>query len=173
MRPLTHKLHTPRLTLEPVTPALALAAREGPAAFADVIGAHAPEDWCAGSLGLVARSVAAAPTRAIAIHRIEGVVIGDVRFEAPRRAQAELGDLEIGYAIAPTWRRQGYAVEASGAVIDWLLSEGGSRTLLAGCDKDNIASVRTLRRLGFWLDGTPGRNFWWRLNADLRLGANA
>ncbi|HYD87268.1 MAG TPA: GNAT family N-acetyltransferase [Vitreimonas sp.] len=171
MRALDHPLFTPRLKLAPVTAEMAEAARAGQAAFAGVIGADAPADWCQASLGLVARSIAhvwgpaAAPTRAIAIHRGEGVVVGDVRFEPSLRAAREF---EIGYGIARSRRRQGYAVEAAGAVIDWLFDEAGAETILAGCDAANLASVRTLRRLGFWLDSNPGKTFWWVLDAELR-----
>lgn len=168
MRALLTPLLTPRLRLEPVTPELALAAHEGQDAFAAAVGAAAPSDWCKASLRLVAASARRGwgpftPTRAIAIHRSEGVVVGDVRFEPPAPAQADLGDVEIGYGVAASRRRQGYAVEAAGAVIAWLFSEGGAETIIAGCDAANIPSVRTLRRLGFVLDSNPGRVFWWVL----------
>jgi [ribosomal protein S5]-alanine N-acetyltransferase len=165
MRALTHPILTPRLRLEPVTPAMALAAREGQGAFAEAIGAEAPPDWCASSLGLISRAAGGwrptMPTRAVAIHLGDGVVVGDVRFEPPRPSQRDLGEVEIGYSVAKARRRQGYATEAAGAIIDWLFAEAGVATVLAGCDKDNRASVRTLRRLGFWLDSNPGRIFWW------------
>lgn len=175
MNVLDHPLYTTRLRLEPVTPEMADAARAGQHAFAHVIGADAPSDWCQASLGLVARSIshvgpAPAPTRAIAIHREEGVVIGDVRFEPSPRSQSEF---EIGYGIARSRRRQGYAVEAVNAVIDWLFEDSGAETILAGCDASNIASVRTLRRLGFWLDSNPGQTFWWVLAPDLRPARRA
>jgi len=171
---LERPLLTPRLRLEPVTPAVAQAAQAGQAAFADVIGAEAPAEWCAANLSLVARSLShawgpsPAPTRAIAVHRTEGTIIGDVRFEPSLRAPREF---EIGYSIARARRRQGYAVEAAGAVIDWLFAGGGADTVLAGCDARNVASVRTLRRLGFWLDSTPGTTFWWVLSPELRAAA--
>lgn len=167
---LDHPIYTHRLRLEPVTPALAQAAQEGQAAFADVIGADAPAEWCAASLGLVARSIVQAwgpeqaPTRAIAIDRREDAVIGDVRFEPSLR---EAREFEIGYGIARSRRRQGYAVEAASAVIDWLFEDAGAQSILAGCDSRNVASVRTLRRLGFWLDSTPGSTFWWVLTPEL------
>jgi RimJ/RimL family protein N-acetyltransferase len=170
MLALDHPLYTPRLRLEPVTPALAEAARAGGAAFEEVIGAAAPEDWCAASLGLVARSFLAtdghtAPTRAIAVHHAEGAIIGDVRFEPSQREPREF---EIGYGVARSRRQQGYAVEAAGAVIDWLFEEAGAETVIAGCDSHNTPSVRTLRRLGFWLDSTPGKTFWWAISPELR-----
>ena len=173
---LDHPLYTSRLRLEPVTPELADAARAGQQAFAQVIGADAPADWCQASLGLVARSApqlwgpAPAATRAIAIHRHEGAIIGDVRFEPSARAP---GEFEIGYGVARSRRQQGYATEATGAVIDWLFEDGGAETIIAGCDSRNVASVRTLRRLGFWLDSTPGRTFWWLLSPEQRLSSRA
>lgn len=176
MRPLEHSLLTARLRIEPVTPTLALAAEAGQRAFSQSIGAEAPADWCAGSLTLVARSHGwrvgeiAFPTRAVAIHREAGVVVGDVRFEP---VQGGEGEIEIGYSIARSRRRQGYAVEATAAVIDWLFEAGGAETLIAGCDSGNLASVRTLRRLGFWLDRTPGKTFWWLRTRDIRSATSA
>jgi len=173
---LDHPIYTQRLRLEPVTPELALAAREGQAVFADAIRAEAPTDWCAASLPLVARSVSQAwgpepaPTRAIAILRGEDTVIGDVRFEPSLRAAREF---EIGYSVARSRRRQGYAVEMTSAVIDWLFDDAGAESILAGCDNRNIASVNTLRRLGFWLDSNPDRTFWWVMTPDLRSSPRA
>lgn len=167
---LDRPLFTRRLRLEPVTPALAAAARAGQAAFSEVIGAEVPADWSASSLNLVARSATDAPMRAIAIHRAEGAIIGDVRFEPSSRAAKEF---EIGYGVARGRRRQGYATEAAGAVIDWLFKQGVADSIIAGCESNNLASVRTLRRLGFWLDSNPGRTFWWLLTPDLRKSTRA
>lgn len=171
MQVLDQPLITPRLEIVPVTAELAAAARAGGDVFAEVLGARLAPDWGPSSLGLVARSAAPAwgpvplPTRAVAIHRTEGCVIGDMRFEPSLQAADEV---EIGYSIAASRRRQGYAVEMSGTVIDWLFHEGGATEIVAGCDRKNIASVRTLRKLGFWLDGAAGRAFWWVLTPELR-----
>jgi RimJ/RimL family protein N-acetyltransferase len=173
MTPLTHPLLTPRLRIEPVTPQLAEAARNGVEAFSRAIGADAPPDWGASSLGLVARSAivgAPAPIRAVAVHRELGCVVGDVRFEPVERRP---DDIEIGYSIAASRRRQGFAVEATGAIIDWLFTEGGVERAIAGCDRKNIASVRTLRKLGFWLDGSAANAFWWEITPKLRIAARA
>jgi len=102
------------------------------------------------------------------VHRSDNVVVGDVRFEPSLQAPDEV---EIGYGVALSYRRQGYATEAAGAVIDWLFHEGGAAEIIAGCDRRNVASVRTLRRLGFWLDGSAGRAFWWLLTPELRREA--
>ena len=123
-----------------------------------MLGAEVPPDWSASSLALVARSAhpawgpgprPCAPSRCTAN---ANVVIGDVRFEPSLQAPDEI---EIGYEIVSSFRRQGFATEAAGAVIDWLFREGGAAEIIAGCDRRNVASVRTLaaprllaRRLG-------------------------
>lgn len=170
MVPLARPLLTPRLRIEPVTPRLAHAARQGGEAFARALGADAPADWCASSLGLVARaaSVTAAPIRAVAVHKSDGAVVGDVRFEPCGACR-----VEIGYSVAAHRRRQGFAVEATGAVIDWLFAEAGAETLVAGCDPRNLASINTLRRLGFRLDICAKNAFWWLLTEELRDAAKA
>lgn len=173
MHALNIPLLTPRLTLVPVTQRLAAAARESGEALSEALGAEVPSDWRAASLGLVGRSAQpswnrAAPIRAIAVHRTEGAVIGDVRFEP-----CGPDEVEIGYGVAQSRRRQGYATEAAGAVIDWLFQEGGAAEIVGGCDRRNLPSVRTLRRLGFWLDGARGGAFWWLLTPELRKEATA
>lgn len=142
--------------------------------FADELGADAPAEWCASGLGLVARAArwgdAAPPTRAVAVHLDDGCVIGDLRFDPVFGAKREV---EIGYSIVRSRRRQGYAAEAAGCLVDWLFAEGDADAIIAGCHKHNRASVRTLRRLGFWLDSTPGDDFWWVLTRELRSSARA
>jgi RimJ/RimL family protein N-acetyltransferase len=169
-------LLTPRLRLEPVTPALAHAARAGAKAFQQTLGAQAPADWCAGNLDLVAKSAPTDmhPMRAVAIHRDDGEVVGDVRFELLPYGRIRVArEFEIGYSVARARRQQGYAVEATQAVIDWLFAEAGAEAVWAGCDARNVASARTLMRLGFQLDSTPGRTFWWVLPVDSHLSTRA
>jgi [ribosomal protein S5]-alanine N-acetyltransferase len=169
--PLETSLVTPRLKLVPVTARIAAAARAGGGAFSEVIGAALPPDWAPASLGLVGRAAYPAwgptppPMRAVAVHRQDNCVIGDFRFEPSLQAEDEV---EIGYGVALAYRRRGYATEGAGAVIDWLFRDGGAAEIIAGCDRRNLASVRTLRRLGFWLDSSAGRAFWWVLTPELR-----
>ncbi len=53
------------------------------------------------------------------------------------------------------------------AMIEWLFDDAAAETIIAGCDTRNIGSVRTLRRLGFWLDSNPAQTFWWLLTPEL------
>lgn len=167
---LTETLLTTRLRIEPLTARLGAIARKGPQALADAIDADVPPEWSeSGGLRLLARTWrpdAATPAeRALVVHRGDERVIGDLRFEPVNGLR---DTIELGYSITSLYRRRGYAVEAAGRLLDWAFDEGGVAQVIAGCDRRNRASVRTLRRLGFWLDGARGDAFWWVLTPELR-----
>lgn len=61
---------------------------------------------------------------------------------------------EIGYFISPQFQRKGYATEASLSLIDFARTELKLKTIYATTRHDNIASQRTLKRLGFINNGT-------------------
>lgn len=66
--------------------------------------------------------------------------------EACRRA-------EIGYGIARTHWRQGCMSEAVGALIGWAFGDLGLHRLEADIDPRNLASARSLEKLGFVREG--------------------
>jgi predicted GNAT family acetyltransferase len=76
------------------------------------------------------------------------------------------GDLavEIGYQVAPLYRRQGYASEATKAMMDWTLSQPGMQTVTAGCAPDNIASKRVLEKIGMDLIEAREKVLVWKLS---------
>ena len=65
----------------------------------------------------------------------------------------ELDDVDLGFAFHPDFWRQGFASEASTAVMDFAFSELGLERLIAATQNDNIGSIRTLEKLGFAQDG--------------------
>lgn len=79
----------------------------------------------------------------------------------------------IGYDVRPAERRHGYATKMLAMVLDKARQLGLSRVMLT-CDKQNIASARTIQRNGgvlereYWFD-VDGRqvlvqNYWIDLN---------
>jgi ribosomal-protein-alanine N-acetyltransferase len=60
---------------------------------------------------------------------------------------------EIGYGIAPAHWRRGYMREAVGALIRFAFNELGLNRLEADIDPRNLASARSLERLGFTREG--------------------
>jgi RimJ/RimL family protein N-acetyltransferase len=72
-------------------------------------------------------------------------VIGRVGFHAP---PDETGMVEIGYAVAPAFQRQGYGVEMARGLIAWGAAHGATHCL-ASVRPDNAASLATVARMGF------------------------
>ncbi len=64
---------------------------------------------------------------------------------------------EIGlfWGILPEYRRQGYATEAGGALIDFLFQVFGARQVVATTAYDNLASQNTMKKLGMRLYRNP------------------
>ena len=93
---------------------------------------------------------------------IEGeskTVVGDIGFLGAPGAD---GSVEIGYSVIPDRRGRGYATEAARALVDWALRQPEVTTVVAGCDNDNVPSIRTLERLGFVRTGEADGQVRWR-----------
>jgi RimJ/RimL family protein N-acetyltransferase len=81
---------------------------------------------------------------------VEGVVIGDCFTHG---GADEAGDIEIGYALAEPYRRQGYGTDLVAALSWWLLDHDGiERVVARNVDAANLGSRRTLERVGFELE---------------------
>jgi RimJ/RimL family protein N-acetyltransferase len=59
-----------------------------------------------------------------------------------------LGDVDVGFALLPAYRAQGYAAEAARAVLDYGRDALGLRRIVAVVTPGNEASIRLLERLG-------------------------
>lgn len=80
------------------------------------------------------------------IERESGRVVGDIGFLGP---PDESASVEIGYCVIPDRRRRGYASEAARALVGWVLEQPGVEVVVASPESGNLASVRTLERVGF------------------------
>lgn len=74
--------------------------------------------------------------------------VGHAGFHGPPRL-AEPRALELGYAIFPSHRGQGYAIEAAEALIAWAREHHGIRHFIASVGPDNDPSLAIVRKLGF------------------------
>jgi RimJ/RimL family protein N-acetyltransferase len=96
------------------------------------------------------------------------VLIGDVGFKGK---PDESGMVEIGYSIIPEYRQQGFATEATKALIDYALSRPDVTVVQAHTRRDNIGSMKVLEKLGMTVvamvvDDEEGEMFQWRLSRD-------
>jgi len=65
----------------------------------------------------------------------------------------ELEDVDIGFAFLPAHWRRGFALEASRAVMEYAFSELGLDRIIAVTQTDNIASIKTLEKMGLGHEG--------------------
>ncbi|MFG3131113.1 GNAT family N-acetyltransferase [Streptomyces tendae] len=75
-----------------------------------------------------------------------GLVVGHAGFHGP---PDEVGMVEIGYFIAPDFRRQGYARSALIELLRRAAAEPTVTTVRAAISPGNVASLATIAGLGF------------------------
>ena len=95
----------------------------------------------------------------VMIESATGIVVGDIGFLGPADVA---GAVEVGYSVVPDRRRRGYAGEALAALVAWVLEEPGVVSVVARCEVGNVASMRTLRRVGFVETSTADGTLAWR-----------
>ncbi len=92
-----------------------------------------------------------------------GALIGNCGI---RRKSENNSEADIGFELSPEYWGQGYATEATRALIDLGFGEWGLHRVSSWCIADNVASVRALERLGLKLEGRLRENEhfkgrWW------------
>lgn len=134
-----------------------------------VIGAQLAADWPARDLlDVLPMQATPLPESArfavwVIIERETNTVVGDIGFFGPPGADRTV---EVGDSVVPDRRRRGYATEAAHTLLAWALDQPGMSTVVAGCDRTNLRSVRTLERLGFVRVEPVGDQLRWRLDGD-------
>ena len=154
-----------RLDLIPATLAHLLAELESPERLASLLGATIGPGWPPGEYDRGAQEffrdrLAAGGDDAVgwyawyAVRRAEAdapaVVVGGAGFLGP---PDEDGDVEIGYSIVESFRRQGYAGEIVQALVDVACGDPRVRRVLARTTAANSASIAVLERAGFVASG--------------------
>lgn len=59
-----------------------------------------------------------------------------------------LGDVDVGFAFLPEYRRQGYAVESAAAVLEHARTVLGLDRVVAVTSPDNVGSIKVLEKIG-------------------------
>jgi [ribosomal protein S5]-alanine N-acetyltransferase len=155
-------IFTKRLYLVPFTLEIVKAAIIGDAELSKVLGVTVLPNWCEEefiqNLPEIADILCKNPLQSewgwgsLIIHKAENTLIGHVMNKIiPDATNLPTGSVEIGYYITPSYRKQGYASEATKAIVDWVLGQPGMQSATAGCDPDNIASKRVLEKIGMQL----------------------
>ncbi|MFD6188051.1 GNAT family N-acetyltransferase [Streptomyces sp. NPDC060275] len=74
------------------------------------------------------------------------LVVGHAGFHGP---PDEVGMVEIGYSVAPDFRRQGYARSILTELLRRAAAEPAVTTVRAAVSPDNVASLATISGFGF------------------------
>jgi ribosomal-protein-alanine N-acetyltransferase len=164
-------MRTKRLTLVALTPPLARAALEDRAQLGRMLGARVPPTWPGADFARMLPHIAGGGERAslwpeqtrLIVHEGDRTLIGETGFHGPPDGS---GTVEVGYSIVPDYRGQGFAFEATRALIDHALARPDVSRITAACLEDNVASLRVLEKLGMHLVGTTGET----LRFELRKG---
>jgi RimJ/RimL family protein N-acetyltransferase len=136
------------IELVPVTPAVALAVTSYGDVDASLAGLQRAPDWPHDDTADALRPLAEHPSHTgIGTFLVvqDGVVIGDCGWFGP---PDEDGEVEIGYGLAPSARRQGLGTSSVALLIDWVQARG-ARSVRAEVLPGNVASLRMLAGLGF------------------------
>lgn len=67
---------------------------------------------------------------------------------------------EVGYSLLPRHQGSGFAVEATGALLDWAFRAAGVHRVVARLEARNVASARVAERLGMRREATFVENEW-------------
>ena len=81
-------------------------------------------------------------------------VVSDKTMVGMVNIEDEREDRELSYQFLPEHWGNGYAAEASRAVLDWAWRTTESRSLIAVTQSANVRSLRLLDRLGFVFEKT-------------------
>ncbi|MDO9065863.1 MAG: GNAT family protein [Chloroflexota bacterium] len=156
-----------RLDLIPMTPAFLEAALRGDTAVADeILGLAVPAGWYEKRglmemrLDQLRRDPDLQPwlVRAMVL-RGQGMpvplplMVGHIGFHTgpnPEYLRALAPDaVEVGYSVFPIYRRQGYAREATQALMDWAQREHGIARFVVSISPQNAPSLALARCFGF------------------------
>jgi RimJ/RimL family protein N-acetyltransferase len=150
-----------RLDLIPLTPAFLAASLQGESTTAEsLLGLSIPAEWFQEQtlmklrLAQLQQNSTLQPwlLRAIAL-RHQPLMVGHIGFHTQPGAEylrdLAPGGVEYGYTVFSAFRRQGFAREACGALMQWAYQEHQVTRFVVSIRPDNIPSRRLAERFGF------------------------
>lgn len=108
-----------------------------------------------------------AQTRYTIVHRETGHVVGTIHLMDVSDRAVET--MEIGYGIAPAYKRRRYAYEALSTLLHYLLYDLNLDMVIAGAFPDNTPSLGLIKKLGFQYEGLKHKAFWNNLRGSMDL----
>src|SRR5205085_7665200 len=66
-----------------------------------------------------------------------------------------LPEFGLYYALSPAYQRQGYATEATRALIDYAFTQLALKRIVATTTNENVASIAVMRKVGMRIEKNP------------------
>ncbi len=156
-------LTTARLRLVAITPAMLKADEAGDGSLAKILGAEVtadwpPEHWEPHVYHFIEKQYEDEPRtrgwhRYVLLPKERGWVLAGAVGAFPKLE----GDAEIGYSTIRSYQRQGYGTEAARALVDWLLTQKGVKSVSAQTYPTLPESIKVMERCGMTYVG-PGED---------------
>ncbi|HUQ32515.1 MAG TPA: GNAT family N-acetyltransferase [Pyrinomonadaceae bacterium] len=169
-------IRTERIDLVPATPEfIKLLVADEYVRAGDLLNVVVPDSWpndddaragLAFHLKAIQRNSAELHWRIrLIVLRTTRTIIGSINLKG---LPDERGTVEVGWGVSPEYRRQGLAMEAAEAIIEWVCSQPEARRIIATIPADNPASIRVAERLGMNATGEFRRNLpVWELDCTM------
>lgn len=161
-------IHSPRLTLLPVTSEYLHAELLHPHMLAQLLHVHVPSSWPPSNwephvfrllIDTLERDPQGVGLCRYVVLRESNELIGTIgAFRWPHSPD----EFEVGYEIVPEHQCNGYATEGMRAFLPWLRSLGAARRVIAHTFPELSASLRVLEKLNFIRDGEGLETGTWR-----------
>ena len=155
-------LRAGRLRLVAITPEMLEAEqRESASELARLLGARLtpgwpPLDWEPHVLNLILQQYEQSP-ETLGWHRYvvlcDGLGLTRTLVGAIGGFPKQWGDVEIGYSTLPQFQRRGIATTAVSALVEWLLTRDGVRSVSAQTFTRLPESIKVMERCGMTYDG--------------------
>ena len=156
-------LTTARLRLVAITPVMLRAEEAADGSLARVLGAEVtadwpPEHWEPHVYHFIEKQYEDEPrtrgwNRYVLLPNSRGWVLIGAVGAFPKLN----GDAEIGYSTIRSYQRQGYATEAAGALVEWLLTQKDVKSVSAQTYPSLMESIKVMERCGMIYVG-PGED---------------
>lgn len=97
------------------------------------------------------------------IHCDSDLVIGDVGFKGKPNNQKVV---EMGYGILSDFQNKGFATEAVNGIKDWAIASNQVDKIVAECEKENLASIKVLEKIGMSRTSSKNDFIYWETTAQ-------
>ncbi len=96
----------------------------------------------------------------VMICRKSNQIVGDLCFKGPPN---KFGEMELGYGTYPDFQKKGYMTNAITGLVEHIAKDREVKSVIAETNKDNLASIKTLKKANFIQFRETEKTVWWKI----------